>query len=86
MVYWRTFFIQLTAQNGAIPATCQLAIRKNPTSHTKWILGAAFIRNFYTIFDEENDRIGFAVHKQSLASFQVSEQVPPNSKPVPIEK
>ena len=45
---------------------CDLMIRNN-TADT-WIIGIPFIRNYYTIFDADNSRLGFVPHNDSNAT------------------
>ena len=39
-----------------------------PKSSRFWILGINFLHNYYTIFDQENKKIGFTVSKSSIIS------------------
>lgn len=41
-----------------------------PNTDEYWLLGDSFIRNFYTIWDEENDQLGFAPHITSSATIE----------------
>lgn len=36
-----------------------------PSSSRFWIMGVTFLHNYYTVFDIDNKRIGFAVSKYS---------------------
>lgn len=36
-----------------------------PLSVRFWIMGINFLHNYYTVFDQENLRIGFSVSKNS---------------------
>lgn len=47
---------------------CTIAIEESYYDY--WTLGDAFLRNYYTIFDETNNKIGFAPHKTSNATLE----------------
>lgn len=58
----------LTTDIG-IPGYCLLAISQNTDDY--WLLGDSFIRNFYSIWDEENDQLGLVPHITSTATITV---------------
>ena len=41
---------------------CELAIMSDPTMSI-WILGLNFFSNYYTVFDQEDLKIGFAISR-----------------------
>ena len=41
---------------------CELAIM-NDANEYKWVLGLNFFTNYYTVFDMEEERVGFAVNR-----------------------
>jgi hypothetical protein len=48
----------LTSNNNAYPTLCVIAIASN--SDDSWLLGDAYLRNFYSIHDQTGNRIGLA--------------------------
>jgi hypothetical protein len=48
---------------------CVLTIMESP--YDFWILGDTFLRNYFTIFDEDSDRIGFVPHINSKTTIEV---------------
>ena len=46
-------------------------------SDSYWLLGDSFLRNSYTIWDEENDRIGFAPkNTDTVSTIRYGEEKP----------
>lgn len=65
-------YLEITPENFVlqtdigIPGYCLLAIVQNDDDY--WLLGDVFIRNYYSIWDEENDQLGLAPHITSTAT------------------
>jgi hypothetical protein len=56
--------------DGAIlgyPGKCILAVTLNPTND-QYILGTAFLRNYYTVYDQSTSKVGLALHINSNAN------------------
>ncbi len=53
---------------------CIITIAENPGNF--WLLGDTFIRNYFTIFDEDNKRIGFAPSITSNATITQGAPLP----------
>jgi len=56
---------------------CILAIAENKLGNY-WLLGDTFIRNYYTIFDEDSSRIGFSPSVTSNATITQGAALPTN--------
>ena len=57
---------------------CQLKIQKH--SQIKfYILGLNFLQNYYTIFDQENMRIGFSLSIHASNRLLENDKIDPNS-------
>ena len=56
------YVIRATDANGA--EQCQLGIEGVNAGVPIWILGDPFLRKFYTVWDAEQNRVGFALAKQ----------------------
>ncbi len=52
-------------------------------SENYWLLGDSFLRNYYTIWDEENDRLGFAPKVNSTTSTIRTGEPAPSESLVP---
>lgn len=52
-----------------VPNYCLLAIAPNSAEY--WLVGDTFLRNYYTIWDNDNNRMGFAPHSLSTATITV---------------
>lgn len=50
--------------SGAI--TCQIGLQGMDVGLGIWILGDPFLRKYYTVFDRENNQVGFALANQQL--------------------
>ncbi|EUC58610.1 aspartic protease [Rhizoctonia solani AG-3 Rhs1AP] len=48
------------AKHPGQPLRCIGTVRVNDRIHNKWVLGIAFMKTVYTIFDMDNHQIGFA--------------------------
>jgi hypothetical protein len=58
-----------------MPGKCLMGFTKNSANY--WLMGDSFLRNFYTIWDEENDKLGFATHITSTATILTTTGVVP---------
>lgn len=58
-------FYVLRDMDGAGKQRCRLGIESVNASTSMWVLGAPFLRKYYTVFDAEQKRVGFALAKQS---------------------
>ncbi|XP_071569193.1 lysosomal aspartic protease-like isoform X2 [Temnothorax nylanderi] len=72
---------RLTGQDYILKITvneidvCITAYQVNPFNGVEWILGDVFIGRYYTVFDMENDRVGFATAVNSYKSLLPSHEV-----------
>jgi len=51
--------------------TCSLGVQAMDVGGPVWILGAPFLRKYYTMWDADNSRVGFALAKQGNAFITV---------------
>jgi hypothetical protein len=54
--------------NNVIPINgnyCMLAFQ--PSADDNWVLGTSFLRNYYSVWDHDNSRVGLAIHRTSTA-------------------
>lgn len=56
------------------PGKCILGFVETQSAY--WLLGATFLRSYISIWDEENDRLGFVVHKFSTATITPNAPLP----------
>jgi len=54
-------FYVLVAPDDSGEMTCQLGIQAMDPGLGLWILGDPFLRKYYTVFDRDNSRVGFAL-------------------------
>merc|ERR1711915_727732 len=65
-------FYVLRAQDGSGNEQCMLGIQGINVGAPLWILGDPFLRQYYTVWDAEQKRVGFAMAKpQSEATVVV---------------
>ena len=38
-----------------------------PSADDNWVLGTSFLRNYYSVWDHDNSRVGLAIHRTSTA-------------------
>jgi len=60
-----------------VPGKCLVGFTKFGSN--KWLLGDVFLRNYYSIWDEETDKIGFVPHITSTANIRLSDAAPAES-------
>jgi hypothetical protein len=58
-----------SANDGSI--TCQLGIQAMDVGLGMWILGDPFLRKYYTVFDRDNNQVGFAVAQPPTNSTRI---------------
>lgn len=57
-------------------SVCILAFTSNDSDF--FLIGDAFFRGFYSVHDDDHDRIGFAPHSESIKSAAVFAKYPPS--------
>jgi hypothetical protein len=67
--------------NSGSPGWCTIAIADSYNNF--WLLGDTFLRNFYTIWDDSNRKLGIVPHKTSNASI-ITNAVLPIYKNTPV--
>ncbi len=55
------------------PGTCYSGVQSSPME-TAYILGSVFLRNYYSIYDVSNKRVGLALHKFSDANISLNDR------------
>jgi hypothetical protein len=53
---------------------CMIEIAESSGNY--WIMGGSFLRGYYTVYDEENGRVGLATHINSDARIKAYDQIP----------
>jgi len=62
------YVLVLEAQAGGNPQ-CQIGLQTLDTPNGLWIVGDTFMRYYYTLFDRDQNRVGFATANLNASSF-----------------
>jgi hypothetical protein len=60
--------------DSGVPGYCWLGFAKNDANF--WLIGDVFLRNYYSIWDEDNNRVGLAPHIATSAFIFSGEPCP----------
>lgn len=76
-------YLEITPENYVLsfdiglPGKCVMGFAASSSDY--WLLGDSFLRNFYTIWDEDNDRLGFAPKDTAVTSTIQTGQTAPTA-------
>ena len=59
-------------------AYCKIGFRNG--GDREWLLGDVFLKNFYTVWDNTNNRFGIGPHKTSASTWQTTATMPAPAK------